>query len=216
MTLKLHGAYFSTCTQRVSIILKEKNVPFHMVVVDFMKGEHKGPEHLKIQPFGMIPFLEDEGFHLYESRAIARYLEAKYKDQGTPLLPPASDLKATALAEQWMSVEFANFDAHAGLIAFEILYKRFFNMETNPARVTELRAKLEATLDVYNTILGTRPYLAGDQVSLADLFHLPNGAKLIEAGLEEAFTLRPNVKAWWDRISARKSWKETVAATATQ
>jgi glutathione S-transferase len=57
MVLKLYGAPGSTCTRRVATVLKEKEVPYELVTVDFMKGEHKKPEYLQKQPFGQIPYI---------------------------------------------------------------------------------------------------------------------------------------------------------------
>lgn len=51
MVLKLHGMTGSTCTKRVAVVLKEKNVTFEFVPVDVMAGAHKQPEYLKKQPY---------------------------------------------------------------------------------------------------------------------------------------------------------------------
>ena len=123
MVLKLVGSPISTCTRRVAVILKEKQVPYEFVPIDFAKGEHKSPEYLTKQPFGQVPYLDDDGFIVYESRAIGRYIAAKYRDQGTPLLPDPSDLKAVALFEQAASIEQANFDSFASTIAWEKVFK---------------------------------------------------------------------------------------------
>ena len=99
-------------------------MPFEFVNIDFMKGEHKSPEYLKKQPFGQVPYIvEDDGFVLYESRAIGRYIATKYHGQGTPLIPEPSDAKATALFEQALSIETSNFDAFASPIAYEKVLK---------------------------------------------------------------------------------------------
>lgn len=103
MVLKIHGAKGSTCTQRVLTVLYEKNVPFELVAINFSAGDHKSEKHIKIHPFGKVPVLDDDGFILFESRAIAKYIAAKYSDQGTPLLPAEGDLKAYALFEQVQS-----------------------------------------------------------------------------------------------------------------
>ena len=69
---------------------------------------------------------------------------------------------AVAKFEQAASVEYAQFDPVAGLIAYEKLFKKFFGMETNKALVTELLARLETKLDGYEAILSKQQYLAGD------------------------------------------------------
>jgi glutathione S-transferase len=66
MVIKIHGSPKSTCTQRVAVVLSEKQVPYEIVALDFAKAEHKSPAYLQKQPFGQIPVLEDEdGFILY-------------------------------------------------------------------------------------------------------------------------------------------------------
>ena len=79
-----------------------------MNVVDFAKGEHKQEAHLRRQPFGRIPAIDDDGFELFESRAIARYLDEK---AGGKLVP--RDAKARAQMEQWISIETSEFSGHA-------------------------------------------------------------------------------------------------------
>lgn len=123
MAIKLYGNPLSTCTRRVSTVLREKNVPYEFHRIDFSKGEHKSPDYLKKQPFGQVPYIDDDGFILYESRAICRYIATKYRDQGTPLIPDPSDLKATALFEQAASIETSNFDPFASGLAWEKFLK---------------------------------------------------------------------------------------------
>ena len=98
MVLTLVGFAASTCTRRVKTVLEEKGVPYEFKVVDGSKGEHKTEAFLQKQPFGQVPYIDDDGFILYESRAIARYIAAKYRNQGTPLIPDPSDLKATTFS----------------------------------------------------------------------------------------------------------------------
>ena len=57
MVLKLYGFHLSTCTRRVAVVLHEKGVPFEFIQVDLTKGEHKAPEFVKHQPFGVVPYI---------------------------------------------------------------------------------------------------------------------------------------------------------------
>jgi glutathione S-transferase len=57
MAFKLHGAKTSTCTRRVALIAKERNIPYELVEVDFTVGQHKQPPHLQHQPFGQVPYI---------------------------------------------------------------------------------------------------------------------------------------------------------------
>src|SRR5882757_1803483 len=53
----LHGASLSTCTRKVAMIAKERNIPYELVTVDLRVAEHKQPPHLEHQPFGQIPYI---------------------------------------------------------------------------------------------------------------------------------------------------------------
>jgi glutathione S-transferase len=57
MVLKLYGMAKSTCTLRVATTLTEKKVPFELIPVNLMTGEHKSEEYLKKQPFGQVPYI---------------------------------------------------------------------------------------------------------------------------------------------------------------
>lgn len=100
MGLKLYGMRQATCTQRVLITLAEQGVDYEFIVVNLFAGEQREPSHLEKQPFGKIPVLDDDGFLIYESRAICKYLARKYADKGTKLIPAEGNLKAYALFEQ--------------------------------------------------------------------------------------------------------------------
>ncbi|TFK36729.1 glutathione S-transferase [Crucibulum laeve] len=191
MVLKLYGSSLSTCTKRVATILHEKQVPFEIIEVDFAKSEHKSPAYLEKQPFGQIPYIDDDGFILYESRAIGRYIAANYPEKGPALLP--TEKKANALFEQAASVELSNFDEMFGGTADKALFD-------------ELIATLDKKLDAYNDILGKQKYLAGDEITLADLFHLPYGSMLSVAG-SNVLETKPNVARWWKDVSSRPSWQ---------
>ena len=57
MTLKLYGYFIASGTQRVAVVLHEKNVPFELIPIDLTKGEQKSPEVKKYQPFGLTPYI---------------------------------------------------------------------------------------------------------------------------------------------------------------
>ena len=124
MVLTLYGNSHSTCTARVRTVLEELSIPHEFVEVDFSRpGVLKTPEVLAVQPFGQIPYIDDDGFKLFESRAICRYLAIKYGGIGK-LIPDPSDVQKTALFDQAASIEVTNFDPPASGLGFEIIVKR--------------------------------------------------------------------------------------------
>ncbi|KAF9499087.1 glutathione S-transferase-like protein [Pleurotus eryngii] len=211
MVLKLYGSPISTCTKRVVNVLIELNVPFELVPIDMRKEDLKAPQYLEKHPFGKVPYIDDDGFILYESRAISRYLATKYSGQGTQLIP--KDLQAWARFEQAASVEVCNFEPYASGVVFEKYYKPMLGQAPDEERVKGLTEKLNASLDAYDLILSKQKFLGGDELTLADLFHLPLGSLLPLLGVN-AIQERPNVKRWFEAISSRPSWQAAEKSTA--
>ncbi|KAJ7842175.1 glutathione S-transferase [Mycena leptocephala] len=205
MVLKLHGMAISTCTRRVATVLLEKKVPFQFIPVDAAKAEHKSAAHLEKQPFGQVPYIDDDGFILYESRAICRYIADKYANQGTSLGPTGTREKA--LFEQAASIEYCSFEPLASKAVGEMVFKPMFGQTADKALFDSLIESLSAKLDAYEVILAKHKYLAGNEVTLADLFHLPYATMLAQAGSQIMTTKGPNVTRWFNDISGRASWK---------
>ncbi|QRV93599.1 glutathione S-transferase [Ceratobasidium sp. AG-Ba] len=202
--VKIHGITGSTCTQRIVIICNELGIKYDLVLVDLVKGEQRKPEFIdNMHPFGQVP--DTDGTKLYESRAIARYLVTKYgKDSN--LMPKPNDLGAYALFEQAASVECTAFDPHAGSIVFERAIKPAYDMAVDEARARNAEESLVAKMEAYERILSKQKYLAGEHVTLADLFHVPPGAYIYGYN-PSIFDRNPNVKRWWHDVSSRPSWK---------
>ncbi|KAG6908613.1 hypothetical protein DXG01_004016 [Tephrocybe rancida] len=198
MVLKFYGYHKSTCCQRVTAVMLEKEVAFKLITVDFASKEHKSPAFLEKQPFGQIPYIDDDGFILYESRAICRYISTKYTDQGTKLIP--TDLNENALFEQAASSEQSNFDSPASAAIYENVYKPCVQLPcstagrgvSDPTIFEGLIEKLDDKLDVYEKILSKQ-----------------NG-QLTEAG-SGIMEREPNVARWFKDISSRLSWVSVKA-----
>ncbi|KAK7013308.1 glutathione S-transferase [Favolaschia claudopus] len=179
-------------TAIVAMTLAEKGLPFTFVSLDLKQREHKTTEFRQKQPFGLVPVLDDGGFILYESRAICRYLAGKYP---------------TALFDQAVSVEFSNFYPYAHGVYIEGLGKpEYFNLPIDHAAVEGYTSQLSERLDVYEVILGKHRFLAGEEFTLADLFHLSFGPCLELAGCDLMTTKGPNVARWWKEVTSRPSW----------
>jgi glutathione S-transferase len=199
--MKIFGHPMSTCTRKVLTTLAETHTPYELVVVDFAKGEHKQPPHTLRQPFGQVPALEDDGFALYESRAMCRYLNDKVDG---PLVP--RDLRARAVAEQWISIESANFSGHAMKFVYQYIFKR--DVE---AKVLEAAGQaLDKTLGIMDAQLAKHPYIAGSTFTLADICYMPYLEYVMASPAKEIVAKHPNVSAWWIKISDRPSWRKVT------
>ncbi|KAF5846968.1 hypothetical protein GGP41_003224 [Bipolaris sorokiniana] len=142
-----------------------------------------------------------------QSRAISRFLAQKFANQGTPLLPSLRDEKAWALFEQWASVEQNNFDPFAQEIFRQKKIRPMFGQPVDEAALENARKSLAEKLDVFDSILAKQDYMGGTNFSLVDIFYMPLTGKLFEVNEGNLIESRPNVQAWWDRVSARNSWK---------
>ncbi len=203
--MKLYGHPASTCTRKVLCTLAEKGAAFEYIVVDITKGEQKSAEHLARHPFGVVPTLDDNGFALYESRAMIRYLDAKLP--GTSLTP--SDLEARALMEQWISVEASYFSPSAMKAILNIWYASMSGKQPDQDVVNAGVVGAGKALDVLEADLGDRVFLAGD-FSLADICYAPYMQYLQDMGLGAVIGDRPKVAAWWQRVSGRPSWQKAI------
>jgi|HubBroStandDraft_1064217.scaffolds.fasta_scaffold175800_2 glutathione S-transferase len=199
--MKLFGHPVSTCTRKVLATAYETQTAFDFVVVDFAKGEHKQAAHLARQPFGQVPALEDDGFELYESRAMARYVDAK---AGSPLTP--KDLKGRALMEQWMSVETSNFTPHA----MKFIYHAIFKREQSPDVLKAAGIGLDKAYEVLELALAQGPYLVGKTFSLADICFAPYLEFLALTPAAGKLIEHPRVGAWWAAVSERPAWRKAV------
>ncbi|KAG9043800.1 hypothetical protein FS837_009118 [Tulasnella sp. UAMH 9824] len=196
MVLTIIGHPSSSCTRRVKTVLIEKGVEYTLKSLEWTVAEHKSEAHLKLQPFGQVPVLIDEdGYTLFESRAISRYIASKYADQGIKLLPDPSDAKAVALFEQAASIEQTSFDPYAYGIAVEKVFNPMKGIPTDEKRLKSLIDTLSLKLDGYERILSKQKYLAGDQeLTIVDLWHLPY-AEMSEKFASQVYEAHPKVNA---------------------
>ncbi|KAJ5387433.1 Glutathione-S-transferase [Penicillium cosmopolitanum] len=197
MVLKLYGSAMST--SRVLVTILEKELPYEFILIDIAKGDQKSEEYMKLQPFGKVPVLDDDG---------------KYPS-GRKLIPEGDD-KAYGRFEQACSIEQSYFAAAAETIGTELVIRPKKGLgPPDEARVAQAEKDLNTVLAVYEKILAEQKYLAGDELTLADLFHLPNGAALKSGRWKGAFEKYPNVDKWFRQLQGRETWVKAAAEAGT-
>lgn len=204
--LVLHGYRYSVYVRIVRLTLAEKGLACEQVEVNpFAPGVPA--DYRALHPFGRVPALVHDGFALYETGAITRYLDRAFP--GSALQP--ADPKPLARMDQIIAVV----DAYA---YWPLVRQVFVHDVMRPHMGTEgdpqeLHKGLDASasaLDALETLAAAERWLTGPDLSLADL-HLgamvayfaqsPRGAALLAE--------RPRLSAWWQRLKQRPS----VAAT---
>ena len=121
------------------------------------------------------------------------------------------DQLGKASIDQWIEAEGQNFNPASSILVFQLAFAPRMKVPQDEKAIKQNEEKVSKVLDVYEQRLGESRFLAGDEFSLAELSHLPNGHYLVNvADRAELFTSRKNVERWWNEISGRESWKEVV------
>jgi glutathione S-transferase len=201
-TPEILGSLRSSYTRAVCMACIEKQIPY--TLTQCLLG---APELLAVNPFGRMPVLRHGEFELYESRAIAAYLDRAFP--GPALFP--SEPKAAARAEQWISV--VNSTLYGTVLRYVLAVIKPQTADGSPdlEAIEALRPQMQMLLAVLERSLATSEYLAGAELSFADLnlitiLHnvrmLPGGADLL-AGFS-------HIASYHERLSARDSYRTTV------
>jgi glutathione S-transferase len=204
--VRLYWHPFSIFPRRIRIVLREKRIACEEVIVDLPGGALATPEFRKLNPFGQVPVLEDDGLVLYESVAILEYLEERHP---RPALMPTGNAVVRARTRQLMLTagDYLTPPFHRWLA-------QFFTPEATWDRADQARAadEIAAHLDVLEDVLADgRTHLTG-AFSLADVCYAPFVCELATARLGHLLDARSRVHAWVDRLNARESISTTGAA----
>src|SRR2546428_11222207 len=149
--LTFYDAPVSGNTYKVRLLLRQLAIPHEAVRLDIVGGEVRAKEFRKVNPFGRVPFIVEDGFALAESNAILLYL-----GRGWRLRP--GDVRAQGLVQQWMFFEQNQVETALGLPR---LWRKF-GVEQDPALFEHYRPRAVAALKVLERHLAQRDWFVGD------------------------------------------------------
>jgi len=199
MVLNVYCPRLSQPSRSLFIFCTVNKIPFTEKNVDLMVEENKSEAYLAINPRGAVPAIIDGDFKLSECMTILKYLATKYKvaDHWYP-----AELKARARVDEYLDWH------HTGIRKAGVNY--FVSvvltplMTGGPADKAEVAGNLEKffkVLDVMDkTFLGDKKFLAGDEISIADLCAMSEIIQVAAAKVD-VFAKNPNLKAWGDRVT---------------
>jgi glutathione S-transferase len=203
----VHTIPGSPFARAVLATLEEKGARYRLAPV--MPGTMRSPEHLARHPFGRVPVLEHDGFVLYETQAILRYLDRVLPQ---PSLTPA-DPKAAARMDQVMNVnDWYLFQGVGNVIVFHrVIGPQLMGLKPDEAAIEAAMPKARAVFAELARPLGDQGFLAGDAISLADLLVAPAMAFFtLTPEWAELGAPHPNLAAWLKRMEARPSMMATT------
>ncbi|RON11269.1 glutathione S-transferase [Pseudomonas brassicacearum] len=166
------------------------------------------PEYRAMNPNGRIPVIEDDGFVLWESNTIVRYLAARHAADSNWY--PA-DVQARAAAEKWMDWTTSSFA--------EPFRQVFWGVLRTPAdqqdwvAINAAQKVCEQLLSMVDQALAQKPYLSGDEIGVGDI---PLGSFIyawFEMPIERA--PMPHLQAWYARLKQRPAYQKAVMTALT-
>ncbi|MEM1133998.1 MAG: glutathione binding-like protein [Pseudomonadota bacterium] len=192
------------------IFLEEAEIPYDLTFIDFAKKEQKAPDYMKINPNGRIPTIVDRSkndFAVFESGAILWYLAEKYGK----FLPEEANVRSEVL--QWLMFQMGGIGPMMGQAMY---FQRIAapNGHEEPFSIKRYVDETRRLLEVLDTRLADREWLAADQYSIADMATYPWArayvwAKVSIDGLD-------NLKSWFDRIDARPMVQKALTIPKAQ
>lgn len=198
MAIKLYDVVPSSNCDRVKIVLYEKGLSYEIVRLDEKKMDQKKPEHLKLNPYGKVPVIDDDGRILFESCIINEYLDEQYPNP--PLMPKDPYLRGRGR----ILVDYALNYIHEPYWALrgEMLKK---DSDRNMLVMEENRQTLRSLLIYLEEALGDKEYFSSD-LSLTDIDVLPRFLRMESYGAIPTPSL-PRLTAWLQRMKERPSVK---------
>jgi glutathione S-transferase len=203
----IHSLPGSPYGRAVFAALEEKHAAYRIAPV--ANELRKLEPHLSRHPFARVPVLEHDGFLLYETQAILRYIE---RIVPTPALTPG-DPRAVARMDQVMNIcDWYLFQGVANVIGFQrVVRPRLLGQPTDEAAVAAAMPQARTVFNELSRLLGSKSYFAADAVSLADIQVAPQLDFMRQTPEWGPLTsAAPNLVDWLNRMTSRASFTATT------
>jgi glutathione S-transferase len=199
--LRIWGRVNSVNVKKALWAIEELGLKYERIDAGMEHGVVKTPEYRKMNPNSLVPTIDDDGFVLWESHAIVRYLAAKH---GAGTLWPV-DLKQRADSDRWMDWAYA----------FQASFRTvFWGLVRTPPEKRDMKAIEEARkrcgelLAIPDQYLANRPYFAGNSLTIGDI---PLGCHVhLWMRLPIERPAHQNLQRWFDRLCTRAAFKKIV------
>jgi glutathione S-transferase len=202
----VHGIPGSPYVRAALLSLEEKGADYHLAAMQL--GTLKQEPHLSRHPFGRIPAFEHDGWKLYETQAIMRYVDTVLPG---PQLQPQEPRAAARMNQVMGIVDWYVMRQISMTITFNRVVKPRFGMPVDEEAIAKAIPEARTCIAELSRLLDGHAWMAGGAPSLADLLlapHLSMFALAPEA--QEILGHHGNLKDWLERIEARRSMQNTT------
>nr|AWX68897.1 glutathione S-transferase unclassified 2 [Heortia vitessoides] len=203
-SLKLYHFPISGPSRGALLAARSIGVPVQVEIVDLFKKEQLNEKFLKINPQHCVPTLDDDGFIVWESRAIACYLADKFGNDDQ-LYP--KDLKKRALVNQRLYFDSSSLYVKIRAICFPILFCG--ETEIKP----HLQEDLNITLGVLEQFLNNSTWVAGDNATIADTSIYASLSSILAVGWN--ISQFPNIERWTKQCASLPGYEENEEGAKT-
>lgn len=205
--LKIWGRLSSGNVQKVVICANVLELPYERIDAGMQFGVVDTPAYRRMNPNGLVPTIDDDGFLLWESNAIVRYLARKY---GSGSLYP-TDVREAADSDRWMEWQSTTLMPAMG--------DAFMHLVRTPAERRDLKAveasieRTEPRMAILDHLLSTREYVAGPRLTMGDIPVACAAHRWL--GLPWERTPRPHVERWLGALRARPAFASVLTLPIT-
>ena len=203
----VYGPSFSTYARTVRLVLEEKGVEYELQPVNIMTGEGQAASHISRHPFGKVPSFDHDGFSLYESVAIARYIDRAFPG---PSLQPKDSKQAARMDQIIAVIDSYAYGAIVGKLVWQRLVVPMQGGQGDEGIVQGSLDMVRLCLSEFERLKGSHPFLVGAEMTLADCFLGPVFAYLAMTPDRDALLQpTPGLRQWWENMSQRPSMQNT-------
>jgi glutathione S-transferase len=202
--LKIWGRKTSSNVQKAMFAVAELDLAHERIDIGGTFGKNREAPYLAMNPNGLVPTLEEDGFLLWESNSIIRYLAARH---GAGTLEPA-DLRTRALAGKWMDWQLTVLGPAMTPVFWGLV--RTPPDQRDPKAIADGKVKSTAAVTILDGQFARTPYAAGDAFSMGDI-----PIAIICRRFRELVPERPafpNFERWYAAIAGRKAFRDHVSS----
>ncbi|ESX82016.1 MULTISPECIES: glutathione S-transferase family protein [unclassified Mesorhizobium] len=202
----VYGADYSVYVRIVRLVLEEKGVGYELVPVDIFAADGIPGWYFEHQPFGRIPAFEHDGFRLYETGAIARYVDEAFDG---PALQPVE-----ARPRSRMNQITGLLDAYAyRAMVWDVAVERLEKTPPDEAVIANGLRQARTALQALSSLKAEGPWLLGTELTLADLHAAPIIGYFVKVAEGRKLLAEfADIQDWYVRIAARAGFAKTEKA----